>query len=79
MPHSPKIQIKCEIDYKPNFTVEASEFEGINDTDLEEAVREHAEEVMRANLSIYVENMPLAVKEIREALRHRKEEEELDQ
>lgn len=75
MSHDPKIQVECEIEYKGRFFVNVSEFEGYAEDDIESALQDYAEELMIANLSVHIENLPRVVAEIREALGVRKEEE----
>lgn len=79
MIHDPRIEIKYRVECRTSLGVRASEFDYTHDVDLEDDVAEMVKEYIRTEMSIYIENLPRVVAEIREALRLRKlEDEEAD-
>lgn len=75
MTYNPKIEIKYRVECRTSLGVRASEFDDADDAGLRFAVLELVKEYVRAEMSIYIENLPRVVAEIREALGVRKEEE----
>ncbi|HEY1806047.1 MAG TPA: hypothetical protein VGG45_16355 [Terracidiphilus sp.] len=76
MSYNPKIEIKYRIECRTSLGVRASEFDDTGDAHLESVAYDLVKEYVASEISIYIENLPRVVAEIREALRLRKEEED---